>query len=298
MDRLDVIIWLSTIGVFAVLAAIFTALLYATGGDMLLAVPFSFIMIFIQWYIGPWIVRFSTGAREVSEQEEPGLHEMIGELAKKAGIQKPKVCIVDNPSPNAFAFGRTQKSSYVAVHTGLLKMLDKEELKAVLAHEIGHIKHRDVFVITMAAVLPVLLYWGTIFLLSGRDRRERQNPFAVWIGALFAQFIGQIAVLWLSRQREFFADAFSKKIIGGPLPLGRALVKISYSIGRHGGSENQSMKAFYISEGEHLSEDVLRSVAGGREEIMEAIMKEKDSGILEWFSTHPKTVKRLKALFS
>lgn len=297
MDRLDVIIWLSTIGVFAVLAVVFTALLYATGGDMLLAVPFSFIMIFIQWYIGPWIVRFSTGAREVSEQEEPGLHEMIEELAKKAGIQKPKVCIVDNPSPNAFAFGRTQKSSYVAVHTGLLKMLDKEEVKAVLAHEVGHIKHRDVFVITMAAVLPVLLYWGTIFLLSGRDR-NRGSSLGVWIGALFAQFIGQIAVLWLSRQREFFADAFSKKITGDPLPLGRALVKISYSLGRYRGSENQPMKAFYIGEGEHLSEDVLRSVAGGREEIMEAIRKEKDGGILEWFSTHPKTVKRLRALFS
>jgi heat shock protein HtpX len=297
MDRLDLIIWLSTIGVFLVLAVVFTALLYATGGDILLAVPFSFIMLFIQWYIGPWIVKFSTGAREVSEQEEPELHRMVEELAKKAGIPKPKVCIVNNPTPNAFAFGRTQKSSYVAVHTGLLRLLDKEEVKAVLAHEIGHIKHRDVFVITMASVLPVLLYWGTIFLLSGRDR-ERQNPFAIWMGALFAQFVGQMAVLWLSRQREFFADAFSKKMMGDALPLGRALVKISYSLGRYGRSENQPMKAFYISEGEQLSEDVLRAITGGREEIMEAIKMEKDGGILEWFSTHPKTAKRLKALFS
>ncbi len=297
MDKLDVIIWLSTMGVFVVLAVVFTALLYATGGELILAVPFSFIMLFIQWYIGPWIVKFSTGAREVSEEEEPELHRMVGDLAKKAGIPKPKVCVVNNPGPNAFAFGRTQKNSYVAVHTGLMRMLNKEELKAVLAHEIGHIKHRDVFVITMAAVLPVLLYWGTIFLLSGRDR-ERQNPLAVWLGALFAQFIGQIAVLWLSRQREFFADAFSKKIIGDPLPLGRALVKISYSLGRYGRSENQSMKAFYIGEAEHLSEDVLRAVSGGKEEIMNAIRRERDGGILEWFSTHPKTVKRLKALFS
>ena len=297
MDKLDVIIWLSTIGVFFVLAVVFTALLYATGGELILAVPFSFIMLFIQWYIGPWIVKFSTGAREVSEEEAPELHRMVGELAKKAGIPKPKVCIVNNPSPNAFAFGRTQKSSYVAVHTGLLRMLDKQELKAVLAHEIGHIKHRDVFVITMAAVLPVLLYWGTVFLLSGRDR-GRQNPFAIWLGALFAQFVGQLAVLWLSRQREFFADAFSKKIIGDPLPLGRALVKITYSLGRYGRSENQPMKAFYIGEAEHLSEDVLRAVSGGKEEIMNAIRRERDGGILEWFSTHPKTVKRLKALFS
>ncbi|MEM4335959.1 MAG: zinc metalloprotease HtpX [Candidatus Anstonellales archaeon] len=297
MDRLDVIIFLSTIGVFVVLAVIFTALLYATGGDLIYVLPFSFLMLFIQWYIGPFMVKVFTGAKEVSEEEAPELHKMVEELAKKAGIPKPKVCIVNNPSPNAFAFGRTQKSSYVAVHTGLMNALSEEEVKAVLAHEIGHIKHRDVFVITMASVLPVLLYWGVIFALGGRNR-ERQNPFAVWMGALFAQFIGQLAVLWLSRQREFFADAFSKKVIGDPLPLGRALVKISYSLNKYREIENPSMKAFYIGEAEHLSEDVLRAVSGGKEDIMEAIKRDEGMGILELFSTHPRTVKRLKALFS
>ncbi|MGB9719563.1 MAG: zinc metalloprotease HtpX [Candidatus Anstonellales archaeon] len=296
MDRLDVIIFLSTIGVFVVLAVIFTALLYATGGDLIYAVPFSFLMLFIQWYIGPFMVKLFTGAKEVSKEEAPELHNMVEELAKKAGIPKPKVCMVHNNSPNAFAFGRTQKSSYVAVHTGLLNILSKEEVEAVLAHEIGHIKHRDVFVITMASVLPVLLYWGVIFALSGRDR-ERQNPFAVWMGALFAQFVGQLAVLWLSRQREFFADAFSKKIIGDPLPLGRALVKISYSLNRYR-NENPTMRAFYIGEGEDISDDVIRSVSGGRKDIMEAIKRDSGMSIVEWFSTHPRTVNRLRALFS
>ncbi|MEM4195410.1 MAG: zinc metalloprotease HtpX [Candidatus Anstonellales archaeon] len=297
MDRLDVIIFLSTIGVFVVLAVIFTALLYATGWNLMYVLPFSFLMLFIQWYIGPFMVKVFTGAKEVSEEEAPELHKMVEELAKKAGIPKPKVCIVNNPSPNAFAFGRTQKSSYVAVHTGLMDVLSKEEVKAVLAHEIGHIKHRDVFVITMASVLPVLLYWGVIFALRGRGR-GRQNPFAVWMGALFAKFIGQLAVLWLSRQREFFADAFSKKVMGDPLPLGRALVKISYSLNKYREIENPSMKAFYIGEAEHLSEDVLRAVSGGKEDIMEAIKRDEGMDILELFSTHPRTVKRLKALFS
>jgi heat shock protein HtpX len=294
-------IWLTTFGVFLLLSIVFGVILLLVGADnmLLFAIPFSFLMIGIQWYIGPTIVKMVSGAHEVSEAEAPELHQIVGELAAEAGIPKPKVCIVQNNTPNAFAFGRTQKSSYIAVHTGLLKMLSRQEVRAVLAHEIGHIRNRDVAVITAASVLPVILYWGAIIFLGGSDRNRKNNPLGMWIGALLAQFVGQLAVLWLSRQREYFADAYSKEAIGDPLPLARSLVKISYSLAESGAQSNPSMKAFYIGEAERISPELLDAVSGGRKETLEeAIKKEEQRGFLEIFSTHPRTSKRLKALLT
>ena len=290
MNNLNALVILSTFFVFILLAIIFSILLYIVGGSLIFAIIFSFVMIFVQWYIGPWIVKFSTGAREVSEEEAPELHEMVEEISRQAGIKKPKVCIVNSPIPNAFAFGRTQSNSYVAVHTGLLKVLNKEELKSVIAHEIGHIKHRDVFVITMASVLPVILYWAAIILLSGRDRR---NWLAVWAGGLLAQFVGQLAVLWLSRQREYFADAYSKEVMKDPVPLARALIKITANIREE---PNPAMKAFYISEGERIPESVISAISGGRKNIENAIRNQRET--FDLFSTHPSVIKRIKALFT
>jgi heat shock protein HtpX len=291
MNRLDILVILSTLFVFLLLAIIFSILLYLVGGSLIFAIAFSFLMIAIQWYVGPWIVKLSTGAREVSEEEAPELHKIVEEIATKSGVKKPKVCIVDSKVPNAFAFGRTQSDSYIAVHTGLLKILNRDELKSVIAHEIGHIKHRDVFVITMASVLPVILYWAAIILLSGRDRDGR-NWLAVWVGGILAQLIGQLAVLWLSRQREYFADAHSKEIMGDPVPLARSLVKITANIDE----TNPTMKAFYIGEKEEIPESIVRAISGGRKDIEDAIKGQRET--FDLFSTHPSVLKRIKALFA
>lgn len=296
MQKLDIMIWLTTLGVFVLLAVVFGIILTLAGKEnvLLFAMALSFLMVGIQWYIGPFIVKLISGAREVSEQEAPELHGMVAELAAAAGIPKPKVCIVENRTPNAFAFGRTQRSSYVAVHTGLLSVLDAAELRAVLAHEIGHIKHRDVAVITMASVLPVLLYWGAIIALG---RNGDRNPIGIWAGAILAQFGGQLAVLWLSRQREYFADAFAKKAIGNPMPLARSLAKISYSLAASRVESNPSMKAFYIGGAERLSPELLEAVSGGNSDrLKKAIEREEKLGFLELFSTHPRTAKRIRAL--
>ncbi len=299
MNKLNIVIWVSTFAVFLLLAIVFGVILMLVGSKEAfgLSIVFSFLMIGIQWYIGPIIVKFASGAKEVAPKDAPELHKMIEELAANAGIPKPKVCIVQNNTPNAFAFGRTQKSSYVAVHTGLMDILDKEEVRAVLAHEIGHIKNRDVLVITMASVLPVILYYGAILVFSGRDGRN--NILGIWFGALAAQFIGQLAVLWLSRQREYFADAHAKSAIGNPIPLSSALVKISYSLNQSKSQTNQTMRAFYIGEAEKLSPELLKAVSSGKEEYLKAaIEKEEKFGFFEIFSTHPRTSKRLKALLS
>lgn len=300
MKNLNLMIWLTTLGVFLLLAVVFGVILQFAGVKNVLgfAMLLSFVMIGIQWYIGPTIVKWVSKAKEVSLEEAPELHEMIGELAAGAGIPKPKVCVVNNDSPNAFAFGRTQHSSYVAVHTGLLKILNREEVRAVLAHEIGHIKHRDVAIITAASVLPVILYWGAIIFLSGK---EEKNPIGVWVGAILAQFVGQLAVLWLSRRREYFADAYAKQAIGDPMPLARSLAKISYSLAESKSETAPTMKAFYIGEAERISPEFLDAVAGPagkKEKLKEAIEKEEKHGFLEIFSTHPRAVKRIKVLLS
>lgn len=295
MAKINVLIWLSMIGLLLLLSIVFGLILFIVGVQGIwLPIVFSFAAIGIQWYLGPIIVKFVSGAREVSENEAPELHKMIEELAAHAGIPKPKVCIVPNRTPNAFAFGRTQGDSYVAVHTGLLQMLNKDEVRGVLAHEIGHIKHRDVTIITMASVLPVVLYWGTIIAFGRNDDR---SPLAVWLGAVLAQFVGQLAVLWLSREREFAADAYAKEATRSPLPLARALVKISYTLSATNTEASPSMKAFYIGEADEIPPEILEAIGSGdSKRLKEAIEHDDRTGILELFSTHPRTSKRLKAL--
>jgi len=294
--KLEWAIFLTTFLVFAVIAGVLAIILTVIGakGSILLALIFSIILVGIQWYIGPIIVKWVSKAQVVDEKQAPELHAIVNELSAAAGIPKPVVCVVDNPTPNAFAFGRTQKSSYVAVHTGLLQRLNKEEVKAVLAHEIGHIKNRDVFVITMASVLPVFLYYAFIMFGGGGKR----SGLITFIGAMIAQFIGQLFVLWLSRQREFYADATSANLTKNPIPLARALVKISTDLQwakEQGYKSNSSMNAFYVGEAEFVDEKIINALGIGNKEELKIALK-KESSVTEIFSTHPNVVKRLKAL--
>lgn len=294
MLKLNVIVWLTTAFVFALLAGIFGVVLLFVGAKnaLFFAIIFSIALLAIQWYVGPSIIKFVTGAREVSEKEEPWLHSVVAELAARAGIPKPKVCIVKNRAPNAFAFGRTPRSSYVAVHTGLLETLEKPEIESVLAHEIAHIAHNDVFVITAASALPVMLYYA-IIAMSDRER----SPLFVFAGAMAAQFLGRLAVLWLSRTREYFADARAAEEKGA-LPLARALAKITYAnafVPQR--AKNEMMSAFYFSSNVDVSRELIEKLeVGNKEELKKALEREESLGFLELFSTHPSTVKRLKAL--
>ncbi|MEM3030924.1 MAG: M48 family metalloprotease [Candidatus Micrarchaeia archaeon] len=292
--------------VFGVVAGVLGVLLWSSGASgaegvgLWLGVSLTFL--FAQWWFGPALIRWSTGASEVSEHEAPRLHAMVGRLAALAGVPKPKLLVVRNPTPNAFAFGRTQASSYVAVHTGLLERLGEKEVEAVLAHEIGHIKHRDVLVMTVASALPVMLYYAFILfggsLFGGRDREERGGFIAVWLGAVAAQFIGSLLVMFLSRTREYYADAFSAYATGEPLALASALAKITYFPVR-AGAANAAVKALYIAEpgARGLSHELAAAIAHGDERALhEAIEKEKGHGAFELFMTHPPTWKRLEAL--
>ncbi|MEM2974683.1 MAG: zinc metalloprotease HtpX [Candidatus Micrarchaeia archaeon] len=296
--KLELAIFLTTFLVFAVIAGILAIVLTFIGakGSVILALVFSIILVGIQWYIGPVIVKLVSGAKVVDESQAPELHAMISELSNIAGIPKPQVCIVDNPTPNAFAFGRTQKSSYVAVHTGLLQRLNKNEVRSVLAHEIGHIKNRDVAAMTMASVLPVFLYY--IFLMVGGN--DRRDSILTFLGAVIAQFIGQLFVLWLSRQREYYADAYSSRLVKDPIPLARALVKISTDLqmAKDRGYKSEGiMNAFYFSEAEIVSDKIIDAIGMGKKEELKNILK-KENTVLEIFNTHPSVLKRIRALLN
>jgi heat shock protein HtpX len=290
--------------VFAVVAGIVAALMWYTGmgGGIWFALILSFGMLLLQWWFGPALVKMITRAKEASQEQEPYLHEVIGKLALQANLPKPKVYVVENPVPNAFAFGRTQGSSGIAVHRGLLNALDKSEIEAVLAHEMGHIKHRDVTVMTVASALPVMLYYIVLFFGSGNDRdRGLGSMIAVFFGAMIAQFLGTILVLWLSRKREYYADAYSAYATGKPDSLMRALVKITYAPRpQQVPQQDKSMNAFYVAEAEKFTSgarEIATAIGKGDDEALKrAIESEKGKGGMELLMTHPLTAKRLEAL--
>lgn len=295
-------VMLTSILVFGLVAAVIGLLINMAGfggsNSIFIWVAASFAMIGIQWYFGPNIIKWSTGAKELKREEAPELFEIVQRLTRKANLPMPKLYMVNNPTPNAFAFGRTQSSSNIAVHAGLLSALNKDEVEGVLAHEIGHINNRDVAVMTLASIIPVMLYYG--FLIFGRDENGR-GSIATILGAFVAQFIGQLLVMGLSRQREYFADEFSARLTGNPTHLMSALAKITY--GQSAGAKssgNNMASALYIAEPSNSKMSVAEIAtairAGDEAALTAAIEKEKKGGAIELIMTHPLTSKRLEKL--
>ncbi|MFA5929473.1 MAG: zinc metalloprotease HtpX [Candidatus Micrarchaeia archaeon] len=285
--------------VAAVIGLLFNYLGYGGSGSILMWILVSFVMIGVQWYFGPNIIRWATGAKELTRESAPELFGIVQRLTQKAHLPMPKLYIVNNPTPNAFAFGRTQSDSGIAVHAGLLSALNKDEIEGVLAHEIGHINNRDVTVMTLASVLPVMLYYG--FLIFGRDEDGRGSIMTI-IGAFVAQFIGQLMVMWLSRQREYFADEFSARLTGNPAHLMSALAKITYGQAAGAGKQGTGSmaSALYIAEPSNTKMSVAEIAgairSGNEAELTAAIEKEKKGGAMEFLMTHPLTSKRLERL--
>jgi len=295
-------VMLTSILVFGLIAAVIGLTINATGfggsNSIFVWMFASFAIIGIQWYFGPNIIKWSTGAKELKRENAPEIFEIVQRLTVKAHLPMPKLYMVNNPTPNAFAFGRTQSDSNIAVHAGLLSALNKDEIEGVLAHEIGHINNRDVAVMTLASVLPVMLYYG--FLIFGSDR-EGRGSLATILGAFVAQFIGQLLVMALSRQREYFADEFSARLTGNPQHLMSALAKITYGQAAAPKSSGNNMaSALYIAEpsGAKLSVAEIASAirAGDEAALSAAIEKEKKGGAIELIMTHPLTSKRLERL--
>lgn len=281
--------------VFGVIAGILGLVLwfsgYSGGAGITIAIVFSVALVGIQWWFSPAILRLIMRLEEAKPEGNEWLYSTVEKLTKEAGMPMPKLYIVQNSAPNAFAFGRTQGSAGIAVHTGLLSLLDKSEVEGVLAHEVGHIKHRDMIVMTVASILPVMLYYIVLVVGSrDRDREGGSQSIMVFLGAMFARFLGSFPVLWLSRTREYYADEFSARMTKRPQSLMSALSKISYGISSSP-SDGGAVRAFYIADPETTNQNVPMGMSVS--EIEAAVERDKSQGFMEAFMTHPLTSKRL-----
>jgi heat shock protein HtpX len=282
---------------------------------LIIGVAAGFVL--LQYLIGPKIVGWSMRVKYVSEQEYPKLHQIVAELAQKAGLpNKPKVGISQLPIPNAFAFGRTKKSSCVCVTKGLLDLLNEDELKAVLGHEISHIKHRDVAVITILSVIPMICYMIYVsFLWGGMGQRDRNSGGAIAIGllALVVYFITNLLVMYGSRIREYYADQGSAELGNQPHYLATALYKLTVSTARvpkYALKKTEGMKAFFINDPSralyeiHELKDIDLDINGtiDQNELMmlstKKVSLKTGDKLFEVLSTHPNVVKRIKYLAS
>ena len=216
----------------------FIGLLLFAGVPWFFVLAISVGMAVFQYYMSDKLVLMATGAKIVSPEEEPRLHAMVERLAAMADMPKPKhIAVMDTAAPNAFATGRNPSNAVVAVTTGLMYRLTDRELEAVLAHEMAHVKNRDVAVLTYASIIVIaagflmqMLFWISLFGgFGGDDDGDRDAGqfmlvmLAVYIGTILVYFLSQMLIMALSRYREYAADRTGAVMTGAPLQLASAL---------------------------------------------------------------------------
>ena len=278
-------------------------------------------LVFFQYLIGPSMVSWMMKVKYVSEQEQPELHRMVGELAREAGIHKPRVCISEMEIPNAFAFGRTRADARVCVTRGIMRLLSKDELKAVLGHEISHVKNRDMMLITILSVVPMICYFVAISLIfagmfGGRGRGGGQGAAIlplIGLGMLILYFITNLLVLYGSRIREYYADRGSVRLGNRPRHLATALYKLAYGNARapkEAYKKVEGAKAFFINDPSRALTEVKElkeidtDMSGTIDADELAALRTKSvrlstgDKLMELFSTHPNMLKRIKHLSS
>lgn len=262
---------------YIVFAGVLT--LYIGGGLWIIALFGGFSL--VQYYFSDTLTLRTMGAKKVSADEYPQLHGSIERLSQQADLPKPSVAVVDSNVPNAFATGRNQRNAAVAVTTGLLNTLDRDELDGVLAHELAHVKNRDMMVMTIASFLSTIAFmivrWGAFFggghRRGGGDRGGGGILVAILV-SLVVWVISYLLIRALSRYREFAADRGAAAITGNPSALASALLKISGEVDNVPDKdlrEEAEMNAFFIIP--------LKSGVVGR-----------------LFSTHPSTERRVEQL--
>jgi heat shock protein HtpX len=299
---------LTIIILFGLLLGILAAIGYFFSLSGYLIVLLAFLIIGIQWYISPYIIKWTTNMQELKRSEEPWIFEFVEALCKQTKTPIPQVAIANTSSPNAFVFGRTSNSATLVITRGLLKSLNKEEVKAVIAHEIGHINHKDMIVMTLAGAVPVLAYFVARFLLfapSKEDRKSASSAVLIGFFAFIVYIISNLIVLLLSRLREFYADRFSGQHTT-PRLLANALAKITYGLSLSKENEaNSAVRSFFIADPITSKREVsslsreYEDLVLEESEIKKAMEWEEKNPlvrILELTSTHPLTFKRIKAL--
>lgn len=264
--------------------------LYGVFALFLMAVNFPIIwigvivagLVGVQYFLSDKMIMWSTGAKEVSRAEEPELFAMVERVATKAGMPMPKVAVINSMVPNAFATGRNPKNALVAVTVGIRQRLSGRELEAVMAHEIAHVRNRDMrvlavanFLVTVTSFLMTMLFWNMLFGGFGR-RQQSGGILLVYLVTILVYFLGQLLVLALTRYREYGADHSGAEISGDPGALASALEKISGSMAR-------------IPD-----EDLRKLQTASAFMIIPAALKGESA--MNLFSTHPPVEDRIRRL--
>lgn len=308
--------WLLTALLFGIIYAVMVAAGTALGiGNFYFYLILSIVMMLIQYLMGPKLIEWSMQVRYLKEGENPELHSMVRSLATAANIPMPRIGIARISIPNAFAFGRTIKDGRICVTEGIMNLLDREELKAVLGHEMSHIKNRDVLTITLLSVIPIILYriaWQFLFFGGQRrDDRNQSNAMLVGLVAFLFYFLTNLLVLYASRIREYFADKGSIELGNQPSRLASALYKLVYGSARlpkEAIKDVEGMKAFFANDPSRALSELkdLRSLdldkSGTISDSELALLQSKSirlgfgDRMMELLSTHPNMLKRIKRL--
>lgn len=306
---------------FGILYAVIIGIGTAIGvGSALSYIILAVVFVGLQYLISPTLVGWTMRVKWVSEKEEPELHRMVAELAEEAHVPKPKVGISQLNIPNAFAYGRTQGDGRICVTQGILRVLNKDELRAVLGHEMSHIRHRDMAVITMLSVIPMILYWIAWSTMWGGVGGKRGNGGSyaalIGIGAFALYFIANLLVLYGSRIREYYADMGSVQLGNRPHQLASALYKLVSDNARSKDKEHmkeelkrvEGAKALLVNNPakaynelrELLQIDRNRDGAIDQNELLTVrqmkVQLSFGQKVMEIFTTHPNTLKRVKQL--
>ena len=318
---ITLIIFFGFIAVVSFFFSYATDLQLDPGSILVGALFLALIFMLIQFAISPSIVRWSTRLRYLNGGENPWLETTVSKLASQAGVNMPRLAIVPDRTPNAFVFGNSSNNMTLAVHQGLLDQLNEDEIHGVLAHELGHIRHKDSIIMTFMSAIPLVTY--TVVRMAfgfgyyggsggGRKGERDSGAFILLAGfvALAVYFIAQLLVLRLSRLRESYADAFSGYLTAAPKQLESALARITYGLSLSP-EATHGARALYISDPalakqemgqvmQHVNQyDLNRDGVLDEHELelaMEQEAKSRWSTLNSAFATHPPTYKRLQLL--
>lgn len=279
---------IKTVLLIAFLNALFLVVGHAISGTtgLIFALTFALVINFVIYYYSEHFALKAFNARKMSEEQYPHIYEMVSELSQSANLPMPKLWIIDNDMANAFATGRNPQNSSIAVTTGILKILNRDELRGVLAHEMSHILNRDILITTTAAVVVAAMsllidayrwrmFWGS------NNSKEKNNSFIIYLLIIIlTPLLAMLLQFALSRTREFLADDSGAKLSHSPLDLASALQKL----------ENYTQSGHTMSDDAGIGQKAFSSL------FFCSPFKGAGGWFLSIFSTHPSTKERVRRL--
>lgn len=269
---------LKTVGLLAFMSVLVALVVQTFSQGFVIPMLFVFGLNVVAFFFSDKLALASTGARPVTEQELPEVYSILRNLSMQAGMPMPSVHVIDSPQPNAFATGRSPKKAAVAVTTGILQTLNRDELEGVLAHELAHVGNRDILISSVAAMMAAALSLFARMAFWFGGSRNRDNPLSAIVGILsliLAPFAAMLIRFAISRTREFQADETGATLTGRPMQLAYALEKIAAGTERIPMNVNPATSQLFI-------DNPLKAVRG--------------QGISRLLSTHPPTEERIERL--